>query len=235
MSRGSPDADAVDRRVTSRYFRRSRNNIQFPSSRIPIIIIIIIVVVIVISRQTESRSVLQHATFRSSQSSLLLPLLSSSSFSSSSSSSSSSSFFFFFYEYKRVRALVSSTIISIMRLMVKCKSFNKCNIVRSSQKSVRNRECTDLLRGSRPFLRDDRRVSLKIPSSGKSASGRARPCDRQTVSQSVRAERISWVYTLCCLTGSAGEGAERDRDLAPPRVKFHERRQGIESTHGRRI
>jgi len=55
----------------------------------------------------------------------------------------------FFYEYKRVRALVSSTIISIMRLMVKCKSFNKCNIVRPSQKSVRNRECTDLLRGSR--------------------------------------------------------------------------------------
>jgi len=218
MSRGSPDADAVDRRVTSRYFRRSRNNIQFPSSRIPIIIIII-VVVIVISRQTESRSVLQHATFRSSQSSLLLPLLSSSSF----SSSSSSFFFFFFYEYKRVRALVSSTIISIMRLMVKCKSFNKCNIVRSSQKSVRNRECTDLLRGSRPFLRDDRRVSLKIPSSGKSASGRARPCDRQTVSQSVRAKRISSVYILCCLTGSAGEGAERDRDPAPPRVKFHER------------
>lgn len=61
------------------------------------------------------------------------------------------SLFFFFYEYKRVRALVSSTIISIMRLMVKCKSFNKCNIVRPSQKSVRNRECTDLLRGSRLF------------------------------------------------------------------------------------
>jgi len=51
-----------------------------------------------------------------------------------------------------------------MRLMVKCKSFNKCNIVRSSQKSVRNRECTDLLRGSRLLLpRDYRRVSLKSP------------------------------------------------------------------------
>lgn len=61
-------------------------------------------------------------------------------------------FLSFFYEYKRVRALVSSTIISIMRLMVKCKSFNKCNIVRPSQKSVRNRECTDLLRVSHIFF-----------------------------------------------------------------------------------
>lgn len=47
-----------------------------------------------------------------------------------------------------------------MRLMVKCKSFNKCNIVRPSQKSVRNRECTDLLRASRLF--GDNRMPLFI-------------------------------------------------------------------------
>lgn len=59
-----------------------------------------------------------------------------------------------------------------MRLMVKCKSFNKCNIVRPSQKSVRNRECTDLLRASRLF--GDNRTCLSfILSLGKSTCANA--------------------------------------------------------------
>lgn len=101
----------------------------------------------------------------------------------------------FFYEYKRVRALVSSTIISIMRLMVKCKSFNKCNIVRPSQKSVRNRECTDLLRGSR-FFRDVagylwscRRESPRVL--------RARLCDRWSASNASRNWSNCIRYTEC--------------------------------------
>lgn len=106
-----------------------RLSCQFPSSR---------------ADPSSDRLIFQHAFPFLSQSLPFLPFL-------PSPLSFSLLLLLFFYEYKRVRALVSSTIISIMRLMVKCKSFNKCNIVRPSQKSVRNRECTDLLRGSRLF------------------------------------------------------------------------------------
>lgn len=113
-----------------RYFRPSRNNTRFPSSRAD-------------RRPTGwaafDFSSTRFPVLRNLCPSLLPSFLPSFSLVLSFFLSFSLSLPFIFYEYKRVRALVSSTIISIMRLMVKCKSFNKCNIVRPSQKSVRNR------------------------------------------------------------------------------------------------